>query len=273
MGSLSARDYERMLDLAAAVMDTAAPESPWPLVADELARSLGGTMVLLSDVDGAAGTASIDAWAPEWIGSLPLDTLLRKGLEGGHPLARHYAETGDQRPLAVTDVVEMSAWRRTEAYATLHETVGVVRHIAIPLPTTSRGRFRTFVVHRDGGDFDDRERTYVQRLQPLLVSVDRLVRQLAEWGEAMREDAQPLDSVTETRLTPREIAVLGLLGDGMTAEAIGRRLGISNRTVHKHTENLYRKLSATDRLTAVLRAQALGLLPARAEVRSSGPRR
>jgi DNA-binding CsgD family transcriptional regulator/uncharacterized membrane protein len=263
MGGLSPRDYERMLDLAAAVMDTPAPESPWPLVADELARSLRGTMVLLADVNGATGTAGIDAWAPEWIGSLPLDTLLRKGLDGGHPLAQHYARTGDQRPLAVTDVVDMATWRRTEAYATLHDTVGVVRHIAIPLPAIERGRFRTFVVHRDGRDFDDRERTLVRRLQPLLVSVDRLVRQLAEWGDAMREreDARPLDAVAEAKLTPRELAVLGLLADGMTAEAIGRRLGISNRTVHKHTENLYRKLAATDRLMAVLRAQSLGLLP------------
>lgn len=261
MGCLPAGDYERMLDLAAAVMATATPESPWPLVADELVRSLGGTMVLFSDVNGSAGTASIDAWAPEWIGSLPLDMLLRKGLDGGHPLPQHYARTGDQRPLAVTDVVAMSEWRRTESYATLRETVGVERHIAIPLPTLESGRFRTFVVHRDGGDFDDRERTYVQRLQPLLVSVDRFVRQLAEWGDAMRDEGRPLDAVTETKLTPREVAVLGLLADGMTAEAIGRRLAISTRTVHKHTENLYRKLAATDRLMAVLRARELGLLP------------
>jgi DNA-binding CsgD family transcriptional regulator len=262
MDGLSARDYERMLDLAAAVMDTAAPESPWPLVADELARALGGTMVLLSDVHGP--TATVAAWAPEWIGSLPLDRLLRKGLDGGHPLAEHYARTGDQRPLAVTDVAEMSQWRRTEAYATLRETVGVTRHIAIPLPPREKGRFRTFVVHRDGGDFDDRERSYVQRLQPLLVSVDRFVRQLAQWSESVREEEKPQESAAEAGLTPREIAVLSLLADGMTAEAIGRRLGISNRTVHKHTENLYRKLSATDRLTAVLRAQSLGLLSATA---------
>jgi DNA-binding CsgD family transcriptional regulator/uncharacterized membrane protein len=261
MGGLSARDYERMLDLAAAVMDTPAPESPWPLVAAELARSLRGGMVLLSDVNGLTGTAGIDAWAPEWIGSLPLNSLLRKGLQGGHPLARHYARTGDQRPLAVTDVVDMRSWRRTESYATLYDTVGVVRHIAIPLPSLEPGRFRTFVVHRDGREFDDHERTYVQRLQPLLVSVDRFVRQLADWGQAMRDEPQALDAVGEARLTPRELAVLGLLADGMTAEAIGRRLGISGRTVHKHTENLYRKLAAGDRLTAVLRAQTLGLLP------------
>ncbi|MEV6610331.1 LuxR C-terminal-related transcriptional regulator [Kutzneria sp. NPDC051319] len=263
MGGLSTRDYERMLDLAAAVMDTAAPESPWPLVAEELARALGGTMVLLSDVNGPAGTARVEAWAPEWVGSLPLDRLLRKGLDGGHPLPEHYARTGDQRPLAVTDVAEMSVWRRTEAYATLHETVGVVRHIAIPLPAKAKGQFRTFVVHRDGGEFDDRERSYVRRMQPLLVSVDRFVRQLTEWAESVRQQEQPLESAAETKLTPREIAVLSLLADGMTAEAIGRRLGISNRTVHKHTENLYRKLSATDRLMAVLRAQGMGLLPTR----------
>jgi DNA-binding CsgD family transcriptional regulator len=259
MGGLSTRDYERMLDLAAAVMDTAAPESPWPLVAAELARALDATMVLLSDVNGS--TATVAAWAPEWIGSLPLDTLLRKGLDGGHPLPEHYARTGDQRPLAVTDVTEMSAWRRTEAYAILHETVGVTRHIAIPLPIKESGRFRTFVAHRDGGDFDDRERSYVQRMQPLLVSVDRFVHQLAEWAESVREEENPQESAAEAGLTPREISVLSLLADGMTAEAIGRRLGISNRTVHKHTENLYRKLAATDRLTAVLRAQSLGLLP------------
>jgi len=93
--------------------------------------------------------------------------------------------------------------------------------------------------------------------------VDRFVRQLAEWTETVRGEEQPLESAAEAGLTPREIAVLSLLADGMTAEAIGRRLGISNRTVHKHTENLYRKLSATDRLKAVLRAQSLGLLPSR----------
>ncbi|MGO2809736.1 LuxR C-terminal-related transcriptional regulator [Glutamicibacter arilaitensis] len=35
---------------------------------------------------------------------------------------------------------------------------------------------------------------------------------------------------------------------------------ISPRAVHKHQENLYRKLGAVDRLSAVLRAQQCGLL-------------
>ncbi len=55
--------------------------------------------------------------------------------------------------------------------------------------------------------------------------------------------------------------VLELLARGSTAEGVAARLAISPRTVHKHQEHLYRKLGACDRLSAVLAAQRLGLLP------------
>jgi DNA-binding NarL/FixJ family response regulator len=61
-------------------------------------------------------------------------------------------------------------------------------------------------------------------------------------------------------LTPRELAVLGQLADGLTAAAIGRKLLITERTVHKHLERLYTKLGVGDRLAAVLLAQRLGLI-------------
>ncbi|SHM37336.1 response regulator transcription factor [Cryptosporangium aurantiacum] len=67
-------------------------------------------------------------------------------------------------------------------------------------------------------------------------------------------------------LTPRQEQVLELLGAGLTARAIARRLGISPRTVTKHQEQLYRRLGTSDRLTTVLLAQRLGLIPVRYEV-------
>jgi hypothetical protein len=51
------------------------------------------------------------------------------------------------------------------------------------------------------------------------------------------------------------------LATGSTAEGIAARLLISPRTVHKHQENLYRKLRAYDRLSAVLAAQRFGMVP------------
>lgn len=61
-------------------------------------------------------------------------------------------------------------------------------------------------------------------------------------------------------LTPRELQVLTLMAEGLTAVAIGHRLGISPGTVRKHVEHLYEKLSCHDRLLAVLQARTLGLL-------------
>jgi DNA-binding CsgD family transcriptional regulator len=63
------------------------------------------------------------------------------------------------------------------------------------------------------------------------------------------------------RLTQREFTVLAVLAEGLTADAIARRLDISPRTVHRHLQHLYRKLGTADRLATVLRAKSLGLLP------------
>lgn len=82
-------------------------------------------------------------------------------------------------------------------------------------------------------------------------------------GRASGTETSGMTTMTvpqQPRLTGREAAVLDLLARGLTAAAIGRRLGISTRTVHRHQGHLYRKLGVSDRLVAVLRAQALGLL-------------
>jgi hypothetical protein len=55
--------------------------------------------------------------------------------------------------------------------------------------------------------------------------------------------------------------VLTLIAQGATANAAGHRLSCSPRTVHKHTEAIYRKPHVRDRVSAVRVAAALGLLP------------
>ncbi|CAL9516387.1 hypothetical protein SUDANB95_03711 [Actinosynnema sp. ALI-1.44] len=67
-------------------------------------------------------------------------------------------------------------------------------------------------------------------------------------------------TVPDHGLTEREHEVLTVLAQGLTAEAIARRMDISPRTVHRHLQNVYRKLGTTDRLSTVLRAQSMGLL-------------
>ena len=53
--------------------------------------------------------------------------------------------------------------------------------------------------------------------------------------------------VAVTRMTERELQVLGLLAEGLLATSIASRLRLSPRTVHKHLGNIYRKLGVNKR--------------------------
>ena len=55
-------------------------------------------------------------------------------------------------------------------------------------------------------------------------------------------------------LTPRHQELLRLVAAGHTNAQIARRLGISERTVRTHLENIYRRLDVSSRTAAVTRA-------------------
>jgi DNA-binding NarL/FixJ family response regulator len=59
-------------------------------------------------------------------------------------------------------------------------------------------------------------------------------------------------------LTERELDVLRLAARGLTNKAIGRDLGISDRTVQGHLANIYGKLGAGSRTEAVTEALKQG---------------
>ena len=64
-------------------------------------------------------------------------------------------------------------------------------------------------------------------------------------------------------LSPRELEILMLLRDPMSAKEIARRLCISYQTMKRHTSNIYGKLGVGKRWDAVTQAEALGILPPR----------
>lgn len=60
-------------------------------------------------------------------------------------------------------------------------------------------------------------------------------------------------------LTPREIEVLALIGEGKSAKEIGEVLGCSHRTVERHRDAIGKKLQKHDRVELALIAQTAGL--------------
>jgi DNA-binding NarL/FixJ family response regulator len=61
-------------------------------------------------------------------------------------------------------------------------------------------------------------------------------------------------------LTEREQVVLSTAAEGLTAREIGRRLGVTERTVTTHLNNIYRKLGASGRVSALSAALRAGVL-------------
>ena len=178
---------------------------------------------------------------------------MRYGANRLHPIWLHYRRTGDSGPIQVADVPSQSTGPRLRsAWYDLAGRWGCAEQLALPLPATRPAR-RAFVVGRDL-PFSTRELGVARPVWRLLAGLERQVRALSQ----RRPD--PV-AAANLRLTPREVAVLGLLADGLTAMAIGHRLAIRERTVHKHLEHAYTKLDVTDRVSAVLRAHHLGVLP------------
>lgn len=89
--------------------------------------------------------------------------------------------------------------------------------------------------------------------------VPRLVAQ-AESRLRLVLHASGARSAVTDELTAREQAVLLLLPGGLSAREIGSELGISRDTIKTHTKSIYRKLGASSRRDAVVRARELGLL-------------
>ena len=164
-------------------------------------------------------------------------------------------------------IVGEAEWRTSGPAELMRETLGVDHVLGLPLPDISRP-VRGFLVYRAGSRFTDGHLAYARLIQPLLAGVARQVTLLRHWRASTakapsgKAGFDPAKGAAASGLTPREITVLTLLADALTATAIGRRLGISVRTAQKHIESIYRKLGTKDRVATVLRAQACGLIPA-----------
>jgi DNA-binding NarL/FixJ family response regulator len=87
-----------------------------------------------------------------------------------------------------------------------------------------------------------------------------LVGPPANWLGAISEEIDRHRD-NEQILTDRERQVLAVASEGLTARAIGERLGLQERTVTTHLGRIYSKLGVSTRVSAVSAATRAGLIP------------
>lgn len=253
--------YERMLSVAVAALHERDPDRLWPLLAEALPGVCGGDALIykLDEWNESSGTVGLSPGAPAF------DLLGEESmglLRAGYPFAHHYATEHDRAPVTARQAAG-TRWPSSPTARLIGELMDVDQVLAIPLPGSGTP-VTGCLIYRSGKDFDDDHIRLGRQVQPLLAAVEQQRRLLERWQRTVvAADAAgaPDGPAQDCDLTPRETTVLLLLTDALTAAAIGRRLGISSRTVHKHVENIYRKLGTRDRISTVLRAQHLGLVP------------
>ncbi|WP_052500636.1 helix-turn-helix transcriptional regulator [Arthrobacter sp. SPG23] len=150
-------------------------------------------------------------------------------------------------PPAIADAGIQAEW------AEIARPLGINYQLSIPV-SIAGGIHQAFVISRPDREFDDGELALAALVQPIL---QVLFRQHGSFTEAL---IPAVRQEVNSFLTSRELQILALLSQGLTAESLGHRLHISPLTVRKHLEHIYRKLNVSDRLLAVQRATEIGLL-------------
>lgn len=252
--ALSNAGDTHLLALAIHVLEESATASPWAAIAETLSESLDAAALTVTDI--RHGRAAPVAWAPSRMPEKLVHELSRESVRAKNPLIAHYSGRPDSVPRTAEEVTGRTRWRDSAARSVARRYFGSENVLAIPCARND-GVLRSLVVYRSV-PFRTGHREFALRAQPLLSAVDahdRVVSRLRNrHGQAVVHRSREAD------LTARELTVLALLAEGLPAKTIARRLGVSPRTVHKHTQNLYKKLGTRSRVEALLRAQAMGLL-------------
>jgi ATP/maltotriose-dependent transcriptional regulator MalT len=141
-------------------------------------------------------------------------------------------------------------------YRELYAPTGSRYQLAI-ITATDNPATNGWAIRRSIQDFTETDLRHARQLQPLLALLDTTysTSPIHPTPSAHTDEARK-----RAHLTVRELDILTLLADGLSAQQIAQLKRISIRTVHKHLENIYQKLECHDRLLAVNKARQLELL-------------
>jgi DNA-binding CsgD family transcriptional regulator len=157
--------------------------------------------------------------------------------------------TGDLRTvITISDFYSRTQWHGTGMYTDLYRPKGIEHELMLTLPADGRrhasgpGRtLRLFLFRGPGCDFSEADRALLTLVRPHL-------------HQAYLDAEHRRDPVPE--LTPRQRQLMDLLADGHTSAQAARRLRVSEGTVRKHLENIYRRLGVSNRTAALARIRS-----------------
>jgi DNA-binding CsgD family transcriptional regulator len=212
-------------------------------VLDAAVATIDSDSAVVTELGTAAPKAS--SWPPGFLTEQHRRTFETINCCEPWPLATHTRD-GDGRPLRISDLLTPQEYRCSLMYEGLFAELEVHYQVAFSVPI-SHGRGLCVALQRTRRDFSDDEGDTLAALRRSL-SADLRRGALVSadvWSDGTAAFAEP-----SSALTVRELEVLALVSRGLTDDQIGRRLGLSRRTVSKHLQHVYQKTGTSNRTQA-----------------------
>lgn len=163
-----------------------------------------------------------------------------------HPIARHFAQTGETTALKLSDFYATTyRLRATEFYERFYGLIGVMRKITIPAIMGPQNIGAIALCSRRK-DFTERDRLMLNLLRPHIDLARQNADLLSGWNNLHARPPAIHD------LTPRETEIAHWLAAGKTNPEIAIILNSHPRTVEKHVEKILEKLGVENRTAAAV---------------------
>jgi DNA-binding CsgD family transcriptional regulator len=189
--------------------------------------------------------------------TMPIQSMeLFYRLADQNPLAERHLRTRDGRPYRISDVVTPAQFHQTDLYRELYAPIGIEYQISFALPSTG-AQILAIAMSRRETDFTDDERELLSVARPHLIQIYRNALQhtaITSGPAAPSRPSPDQNTLQGLGLTAAQAKVLGLIVSGQSTSDIAGELRISERTVQKHLQGVYRRLGVSDRSGAIHRA-------------------
>ncbi|MDI6105746.1 LuxR C-terminal-related transcriptional regulator [Actinoplanes sp. NEAU-A12] len=248
MNSPTNADLRRLLDLSTAFHDCA-PEQPGELPAPLLAGMgalLGGEAASWVRVDQVEARLLHSTTVPSESNLIGVPSFHQVFTQHPGFAAFRDGRLRPREPLSWSDVISSRELRRLPLYADFFHARGT-RDQLLCIVQLNRRHGTLLAFNRSRRGFTDRDRTVARLLAAQLAPTLRYRAEIARLHGALHAAGRHTDRLQQAAgrlrlLTPRERQVVTHLVAGLSDRDIARRLSVSERTVHKHLEQVYRKL-------------------------------
>ena len=202
--------------------------------------------VVYGAVELGSGVVSFVSNAPEVISAELAIHLAARAKD--HPLI-DYSLSGNgnsESVIAISDLIKPDDFVASEFYVDCYAGTGIRDELRVPIPAPS-GRTSALIFCRAEPGFTEQEREHARLIGTVVAGCERPSLEI----EALRVGRFSESRLRERGLTVREAEILALLAQGLRSQRVAYQLGISVRTVEKHTQSVYRQLGVTSRSEAM----------------------